>query len=240
MINLTQFFAASYRKKTNSYKGITRLDFPSKDDLLFLDDKFEILKNNLNNFISNNFFHHCLLAGAKGCGKTSLIKAVFKEFIGTKLRVIELFKDDLSELRYIIDELEKENYKIVIFIDDISFNAHDSDYKNLKPLLDGGLESLSNNILFIISSNYKNLIKHTHNNDADFIDEADERFALKERFGIWLYFYPFTQEQYLKIVQLYLGNIDENIRKKALEFSNTKGSRDGRIAKQFALNCKIY
>lgn len=231
-----EYKAVSYRLKTNSFRPIKNLDLVDIKELLFLDKEFNILKNNMNNFLNSSSYQHCLLAGAKGCGKSSLIKAIFNEFIQSDLRVVEIFKEDLSELRYIIDDLSDLNYKFVLFLDDISFEINDDSFKALKPIIDGGLEKLSSNIMFILSSNYKNLLKSSNKNyqDADFNDESDDRFALKERFGIWLNFYSITQEQYLSIVKmLFDDKYSDEIRAKALEFSSLKGARNGRIAKQF-------
>lgn len=237
----SNFRAASYRGKTSSFKGIKNIDLINISDLLFLDDKFDILKNNINDFLNNKSYQHCLLSGAKGCGKTSLVKAVFNDFINTKLRIVEIFKDDLKDLRYIIDDLENLNFYFILFLDDLSFNVNDDDYKLLKPIIDGGIENLSNNIMFIVSSNYKNVLKNNNKNyqDADFNDEMDDKFSLKERFGIWLNFYALNQEQYLKIVKSYFKNYenDERLFKEAIEFSNLRASRNGRIAKQF---CEIF
>ncbi|MBZ7976346.1 DUF815 domain-containing protein [Campylobacter sp. RM12640] len=231
-----EFKAASYRARTSSFKPIKNLDLVDFKDLLFLDKEFNILKNNMNNFLQNKAYQHCLLAGAKGCGKSSLIKAIFNEFIKSDLRIVEVFKEDLSHLRYIIDDLSELEYKFVIFLDDISFSINDDSFKALKPILDGGCEKLSDNIMFILSSNYKNLLKSSNINyqDADFKDESDDRFALKERFGIWLNFYSMSQEQYLSIVKsLFKDEFSDEIKAKALEFANLKGTKNGRIAKQF-------
>lgn len=228
--------AASFRAKTSSFKPIKNIDYVDIKELLFLDKEFNILKNNMNNFLNESSYQHCLLAGAKGCGKSSLIKAIFNEFSNSDLRIVEVFKEDLNDLRYIIDDLSELEYKFVIFLDDISFEINDDSFKALKPILDGGLERLSNNIMFILSSNYKNLLKSNNLNyqDADFNDESDDRFALKERFGIWLNFYSISQEQYLSIVKSFFKDeYNDEIRAKALEFANLKAARNGRIAKQF-------
>lgn len=235
MIDFNKYKAASYRGKTSSFKAITNFDLISIDELLFLDDKFEVLAKNTKNFLDGKFYQHCLLGGAKGCGKTSLIKAIFNEFKDSNLRIIEVFKDDLKDLRYIIDELENEPFKFIIFLDDFSFDVKDDAFKVLKPIIDGGIEKLSDNIMFIASSNYKNILKSSNHNysDADFLDEMDDKFSLKERFGIWLTFYAMSQAEYLAIIDKLFKKQSEEIHKSAIEFANLKAARSGRIAKQF-------
>lgn len=233
--------AVSYRKKTNSFKGIKKIDSIRINDLLFLDKEFNILKENFSNFLNNKKYQHCLLTGAKGCGKTSLVKAVFNEFEHTNLRIIEIFKDDLNDLRYIIDDLQELDYKFIIFLDDLSFDINDSAYKILKPIIDGGIEILSDNIMFIVSSNYNNILKNSNTNyqDADFNNEMDDKFSLKERFGIWLTFYSLNQEQYLKIIKSHFKDLQNQTKliEEAIKFSNLRASKSGRTAKQF---CEIF
>lgn len=193
---------------------------------------------------------HALLWGAKGTGKSSLIKAIFNEFKDKGLRLVELAKDDLFALVDIIDELREQPFKFILFCDDFSFEKNDDSYKFLKPLLEGSIEAPPQNIIIYASSNRRHLLSESMSDNQGVqvahtelhaSDAAEERLSLSDRFGLWLSFYQGNLNEYLKLVDFYFKDIKcdkELLHKKAKEFANLRASRSGRTAKQFYLAFK--
>lgn len=243
-------YAAIYRPRKDILKPVSELDTISLNELVGIEEQKRALVENTLNFIQGKGANHALLWGAKGTGKSSLIKAVFNEFKGQGLRLVEIAKDDLFVLCDIIDELRKESYKFILFCDDFSFEENDTSYKFLKPLLDGSIEKAPSNILIYASSNRRHLLKESleDNQNIQVIhaelhlsDAAEEKLSLSDRFGLWLSFYQGNLEEYLKIVDFYFQNekVDkELLHLKAKEFSNLRASRGARTAKQFYLTFK--
>lgn len=228
-----------YRTKTG-LKVIKDIDFPDIGSLLFMDDKKRKLINNFNNFVENKPFNHILLSGAKGCGKSSLAKAVFGLF--NELVIIEMFKKDLSNLPYLIDEIREIDKHFVIFIDDLSFDGITDEFIELKGTLEGSLELPAKNVMFVVTSNYKNLIKQTRleadgiGRDLNYNDINEQELSLKDRFGITMYFYNYSLDDYYEFVKFYFKDIDVDekiLLQKAFEFASSKASRSPRTAKQF-------
>ncbi|EAI4544907.1 ATP-binding protein, partial [Campylobacter coli] len=188
--------------------------------------------------------------GAKGTGKSSLIKAIFNEFKDKGLRLVELAKDDLFALVDIIDELREQPFKFILFCDDFSFEKNDDSYKFLKPLLEGSIEAPPQNIIIYASSNRRHLLSESMSDNQGVqvahtelhaSDAAEERLSLSDRFGLWLSFYQGNLNEYLKLVDFYFKDIKcdkELLHKKAKEFANLRASRSGRTAKQFYLAFK--
>ena len=219
----------------------------SLNNICFVDaQKTEIVRNT-QQFIQGFPANNVLLTGARGTGKSSLVKALLPEFSAQGLRLIEVEKHDLIHLNQIVALVKNRPEKFIIFCDDLSFEADDVGYKALKVVLDGTLASMSDNVLVYATSNRKNLMPEmmADNLAVKYADgeirpneTLDEKVALAERFGLWLSFYSFDQDEYLAIAKSWLGTFDvawdESASKAALSFSHTRGMRSGRVAYQFA------
>jgi uncharacterized protein len=217
------------------------------DHIQFADrQKSEVLRNT-QQFIQNLPANHVLLTGARGTGKSSLIKALLPELSDQGLRIIEVEKQDLIDLPQIVRLICNRAEKFIIFCDDLTFEANDASYKALKVILDGSIEHASSNVLVYATSNRKNLMPEfmTDNLASTNLegeirpsDTIEEKTALAERFGLWFSFYSFDQDEYLAIAKHWLSTFqipfDETARQAALSFSHTRGARSGRIAFQFA------
>ncbi len=191
-----------------------------------------------------------LLTGARGTGKSSLIKACLNQFAADGLRLIEVDKEDLAELADIVDLVAGRPERFVIFCDDLSFEEGESGYKALKVALDGGISAQSDNVLIYATSNRRHLMPERMSDNAGYTRASDgdlhpgetveEKISLSERFGLWLSFYPFKQDDYLDIVAHWLGSFGCDAqqvgaaRTEALQWALQRGSRSGRVAWQFA------
>ena len=222
------------------------------DDICNIEaQKAEIVRNTqqfINGFPANNV----LLTGARGTGKSSLIKALLTEFSEVGLRLVEVDKQDLVALPEIVMLLSHRPERFIIFCDDLSFEASEPSYKALKVVLDGSISVTSDNVLVYATSNRRHLMPETfaENSETKYIgdeirpgDTTEEKVSLSERFGLWLSFYPFDQDEYLAIAVQWLTHygivtadhhLSEEIRQAALMFSHTRGARSGRVAFQFA------
>ncbi|MGB4813196.1 MAG: ATP-binding protein [Methylophilaceae bacterium] len=217
------------------------------EDIHFVDaQKAQIVRNTLQ-FLNGLPANNVLLTGARGTGKSSLIKALLTAYAAEGLRVIEVEKHDLIHLPEIVELIRHRPEKFIIFCDDLTFEASDERYKALKVVLDGSVASASENMLVYATSNRKNLMPEfmmdnlaTKHMDGEIrpSDTIEEKTALAERFGLWLSFYAFDQDEYLAICENWLKTygiaFDEAARKAALEFTHTRGARSGRVAYQFA------
>lgn len=212
--------------------------------------KAEIVRNT-RQFLAGLPANNVLLTGARGTGKSSLIKALLTEFSPQGLRLIEVEKHELVRLPEIVDLIKNRteilDAKFIIFCDDLTFEANDESYKALKVVLDGSVDSISDDVLIYATSNRKNLMPEfmvdnlaTKHSDGEIrpSDTIEEKTALAERFGLWLSFYAFDQDEYLAIAKSWLNTFglpfDEAARQAALSFTHTRGARSGRVAYQFA------
>ncbi len=195
-----------------------------------------------------------LLTGARGTGKSSLIKALLNKYAPKGLRLIEVEKHDLVDLADIVDRISERPERFVLYCDDLSFEADESNYKALKVVLDGSVAAASDNCLIYATSNRRHLMPEYMQENLDYkhvgeeihpSETSEEKISLSERFGLWVSFYPFDQEDYLGIVAVWLehfkapgGNRDgalrEEVQRAALQWALTRGSRSGRVAWQFA------
>ena len=234
----------------NGHNSLQAVEHPhaiSLDNIRFVDaQKAEIVRNT-QQFIQGFPANNVLLTGARGTGKSSLVKALLPQFSIQGLRLIEVEKHDLIYLNQIVTLVKSRPEKFIIFCDDLSFEADDAGYKALKVVLDGTLASMSDNVLVYATSNRKNLMpemmadnlafKHA-NGEIRPNETLDEKVALAERFGLWLSFYAFDQAEYLAIAENWLSTFDifwdESAMQAALSFSHTRGMRSGRVAYQFA------
>lgn len=217
------------------------------ENIQFIDrQKVEVVRNT-QQFLQGLPANHVLLTGARGTGKSSLIKALLTAFSAQGLRLIEVEKQDLVDLPQIVQLIRTRPEKFIIFCDDLTFEANDASYKALKVVLDGSIEHASSNVLVYATSNRKNLMPEMMADNLpsqDFSgeirpnDTIEEKTALAERFGLWLSFYSFDQDEYLAIARYWLSTFnvpfDESTRQAALSFSHTRGARSGRVAYQFA------
>jgi predicted AAA+ superfamily ATPase len=193
--------------------------------------------------------NNVLLTGARGTGKSSLIKALLNKYAGKGLRIIEVEKQDLIDLTDIVDFIAERPERFILYCDDLSFEADEPGYKALKVVLDGSVAEASENCLVYATSNRRHLMpEYMHENlEYKHVGEeihpgetSEEKVSLSERFGLWISFYSFDQDEYLKIVDVWVehfgvpGAGTEAAHKAALQWSLMRGSRSGRVAWQFA------
>ncbi len=227
-------------------KNISRI---SLSDLHCIDRQKQEIVRNTRQFLQNLPANHVLLWGPRGTGKSSLIKALLNEFRAKGLRLIEVEKQHLIDLPVIVEKLDGQPGHFILFCDDLSFEANDPSYKAMKVVIDGSLSSTPENILIYATSNRRHLMpEYMSDNQQSRMLEGElhlsetieEKISLSERFGLWLAFHPFNQDQYLAIVdywmtKLQLKNPDTDImHKAALKWALEHGSRSGRSAWQFA------
>ncbi|MES2300339.1 MAG: ATP-binding protein [Pseudomonadota bacterium] len=208
------------------------------------------IEQNTLQFVKGRTANNVLLTGARGTGKSSLIKACLNQYAADGLRMIEVDKSDLAELADIVDLVAGRPERFIIFCDDLSFEEGESGYKELKVALDGSIAAPSDNVLIYATSNRRHLMPERMSDNAGYSHDADgdlhpgetveERISLSERFGLWLSFYPFKQDEYLEIVDHWLASYGccaaqlESARAEALRWALQRGSRSGRVAWQFA------
>jgi len=216
------------------------------DDLLEINHQKDIVLKNTKNFLTDKFSNNILLWGAKGMGKSSLVKCVIdycnKEF-NENLKMLEVLNNNIESLIDIVYQLSKYKYKFIIFIDDISFNDNDNNFSLFKTLVEGSLLSHVKNVRYYITSNLRHLSHRSSNesnNDIESKENTQNLISLSDRFGCWVGFYDSNQEQYINIVRYYLKKnsikFSEDIKRKALNWSIEKGNFSGRTAQQFVKN----
>ena len=219
-------------------------------DLHHVGPQKDQIAQNTRQFVQGRPANNVLLTGARGTGKSSLIKACLNEFAGQGLRLIEVDKADLQDLPDIVDLVAGRPERFIIFCDDLSFEEGESGYKALKVALDGSISTQSDNLLIYATSNRRHLLpekmsdnatyKFAENGDLHPGETVEEKISLSERFGLWLSFYPFSQDDYLNIAGYWLATLGcndrqiEQARTEALQFALQRGSRSGRVAWQFA------
>ena len=225
-------------------KTINAIDI---DLLKGIDHTKSILIENTKQFSSGYPANNVLLWGARGMGKSSLVKSVHREISlknkKKRLILIEIYRDDIKTLPLLISQLNNYDHRFIIYCDDLSFNENENNYKSLKTVLDGGIMERSHNIIFYATSNRRHLMPRSmiENESSTSIspsESVEEKISLSDRFGLWLGFYQCSQSDYLNIVNSYASyfkfKIDDNeLKKLAIEWSVTRGSRSGRVAWQF-------
>ena len=219
------------------------------NDLQGISEQRELIEQNTKQFVEGFPANNVLLTGAKGTGKSSLVKAVLNKFSSKNLRMIEVEKQDLHDLPDIVDMVAQAPYRFIIFCDDLSFDAEEAGYKALKVVLDGSIAATSENVLIYATSNRRHLMPEymQENLETKYLGEeihpgesVEEKISLSERFGLWVAFYPFDQDEYLTIAEYWVGKLtgdngmDDAIRQEALQWALLRGSRSGRVAWQFA------
>ena len=222
----------------------------SFEDLKNIDRQRDAIRDNTKNFIQKKPANNILLTGARGTGKSSLIKASLHEFAAQGLRLVEVEKEHLADLADITDLLADRPERFIIFCDDLSFEEGESGYKSMKSALDGSISGQVDNILIYATSNRRHLLPeymkdnetYVHSDDGEIHpgEVVEEKISLSERFGLWLSFYPPKQDEYLEIVAHWLRHFDlsdlqiADARAEALVWALERGSRSGRVAWQFA------
>lgn len=244
--------AFQYRK--SGAKGrLHPVQFVSKiglDDIREVDAQKEKILANTERFIAGLPANNVLLTGARGTGKSSLIKACLNAFAPQGLRLIEMDKTDLVALPEVVELIADRPERFIVFCDDLSFDEGDSAYKALKSVLDGSVAATSANVLVYATSNRRHLLpeymsenmtySHTPDGEVHPGEGVEEKISLSERFGLWLSFYPFSQDEYLSVVNQWLQamGVDsaslDAARPEALVWALERGSRSGRVAYQFA------
>jgi predicted AAA+ superfamily ATPase len=218
-------------------------------DLRDIDDQKARIERNTRQFLAGRRANNVLLTGARGTGKSSLIKALLNEYAAQGLRVIEVDKTDLADLPDIMEMVSGRTERFIIFCDDLSFEEGEIAYKVLKSVLDGSMSGLADNVLIYATSNRRHLMPeyHDENRAVRHVDgeihageAVEEKVSLSERFGLWISFYPFAQDEYLAIASHWLATFGvppeeiEIARQEALQWALMRGSRSGRVAWQFA------
>jgi uncharacterized protein len=222
-------------------------------DLQHIDEQRAAILRNTEQFVRGLPANNVLLTGARGTGKSSLIRACLAQFHADGLRLIEVDKNDLTDLPDIVALVAARSERFIMFCDDLSFEEGESSYKALKAALDGSVAAPGENLLIYATSNRRHLMPEymRENLDAKYQEDGEihpgetveEKVSLSERFGLWLSFYPFRQDDYLDIVAHWLGRFGATaeqiraVRAEALQFALQRGSRSGRVALQFARDC---
>jgi predicted AAA+ superfamily ATPase len=216
-------------------------------ELRGIDKQIERVELNTRQFIDGKPANNVLLTGARGTGKSSIVKGLLNKYSGKGLRLIEVEKSDLVDLPTIVDQVAPRKERFLLFCDDLSFHGAEEGYIALKVALDGSISTTSENLLIYATSNRRHLMPEymTENLDTKYVGEeihpgetVEEKISLSERFGLWVTFYPFDQDEYLAIVETWLksfaASMTDKAREEALQWSLQRGSRSGRVAYQFA------
>ena len=220
------------------------------DDLKEIDDQKEKIQRNTAQFVRGSTANNVLLTGARGTGKSSLVRACLHTYSAQGLRLIEVDKADLVDLTDIVELVAQRPEKFIVFCDDLSFDDGEPGYKALKSVLDGSVAAATPNVLIYATSNRRHLLpeymsenlsyKHTDDGEVHPGEGVEEKISLSERFGLWVSFYPFSQDEYLAIVAQWLTALGVSVeriataRADALLWALERGSRSGRVAYQFA------
>ena len=249
----TASVAYRYRKRSSghgSLEPVRHIAAMALTDLKEIEDQKEKIRRNTEQFVNGSPANNVLLTGARGTGKSSLIKACLNEYAARGLRLIEVDKADLTDLPDIVDVVSGLPEKFIVFCDDLSFEEGEPGYKALKSILDGSIAAATPNVLIYATSNRRHLLPeymtenltYTHTEDGEVHpgEVVEEKISLSERFGLWGSFYPFTQDEYLTIVAQWLSSFGvptadiQAARAGSLVWALERGSRSGRVAFQFA------
>ena len=249
----SQSIAWRYRKRSSGHgtlEPVRHVASMQLADLKEIDGQKEKIERNTLQFVQGKTANNVLLTGARGTGKSSLIKACLNAYAAQGLRLIEVDKAELTDLPDIVDVVSDRPEKFIIFCDDLSFEDGEPGYKALKSILEGSVAAATPNVLIYATSNRRHLLPeymsenrtYTHTDDGEVHpgEVVEEKISLSERFGLWVSFYPFSQDEYLTIVAQWLASLGvpasaiEAARPEALVWALERGSRSGRVAYQFA------
>ena len=242
-----------YRKRSSGHgtlEPVRHVGAMRLADLKEIDPQKEKIERNTQQFVQGKPANNVLLTGARGTGKSSLIKACLNAYAAEGLRLIEVDKADLTDLPDIVDVVSDRPEKFIVFCDDLSFEDGEPGYKALKSILDGSVAAATPNVLIYATSNRRHLLPeymadnltYTHTEDGEVHpgEVVEEKISLSERFGLWVSFYPFSQDEYLRVVAQWLSALGMDAaaiaaaRPEALVWALERGSRSGRVAYQFA------
>lgn len=249
----TDWSAPAFRWRSDTrYGWLEAIHAPrvlALEDLLCMERQKAAVTRNTERFVSGHQANNILLWGARGTGKSSLVKALLPAYAEGGLRLIEVDKEQLVQLPEILHQLHGRPERFILFSDDLSFEASEPGYKPLKAALEGSLSGLPDNVLIYATSNRRHLLPEyfSENRETSLVDgeihpgdAVDEKISLSERFGLWISFYPFSQDDYLSIVEHWLQKtgqaMSEEVRLQALRWATQRGSRSGRVARQFAID----
>ena len=218
-------------------------------DLQGIDAQKALVERNTRQFVDGHPANNVLLTGARGTGKSSLIKALLNKYAARGLRLIEVEKRDLTDLPDIVELIHARPERYILYCDDLSFEADEPGYKALKVVLDGSVAAASENCLIYATSNRRHLMPEFMHENLEYQhvgeeihpgETSEEKVSLSERFGLWVSFYPFDQDEYLRIVRVWLEHFkvtdgkSAEVEPAALQWALMRGSRSGRVAWQFA------
>jgi uncharacterized protein len=250
-----RYIAARWRASSASkhLEAVSHAHEMHADWLIGVEAQHALIDRNTKQFVASKPANNVLLTGSRGTGKSSLIKAMLHRYHKRGLRLIEVEKEHLGDLPDIVDLIADQPYRFVVFCDDLSFDAGDGSYKALKAILDGSIAAATPNVLLYATSNRRHLLpEYFHENEetkyvgeeVHFGESVEEKVSLSERFGLWISFYPFSQDEYLAAVYSWIAQLSgsaisdakkrEHIERDALQWALQRGSRSGRVAYQYA------
>ncbi len=249
--------AANWRRRGDGgyLEPVPEIEAFHLDDLLGIDEQKQLVEQNTQQFLAGLPANNTLLWGARGTGKSSLVRALLHRYAPQGLRVIQVDKDDLVYLPAIVDEIKRQPYRFILFSDDVSFETGESSYKMLKSALDGSVYAPPENVLIYVTSNRRHLVPEYEsdnrgamlvNNEIHHGEAVEEKISLSGRFGLWVGFHPFSQDQFLEVARQWVERLceqnnhesgwNEAACKAAIQWTRKKGDGSGRIALQFANN----
>lgn len=239
-------YAAIWRSRKAYLRAISHVDPIGFDKLVGIDQQKAALMNNTQRFLAGAGANNALLWGSRGTGKSSLIKAILNHYKVSGLRLIQVDRNDLTELPEIVDELRELPFHYIVFCDDLTFESGEASYRALKSVLDGSIEAPPENVLIYATSNRRHLLPETMgenqavqvvDRDLHLGDTIEEKLALSDRFGLWLSFYPVNWQEYLAIVDSYFQDYAGDraaLHEAAKHFAMARGgTKSGRAAQQF-------
>jgi len=245
MIDWNTTYAAIWRQHRAALRPVRHIDPIQLEQLLGIDSQKQQMVNNTERFLTGIPANNALLWGARGTGKSSLVKALLNTYKDQGLRIVEVDKHDLLYLPEIVDDIRDLPHRFIIYCDDLSFDSGDSLYRPLKSVLEGSIELPPDNVLFYATSNRRHLLPEQMRDNLDtqlvdgevhYSDAIEEKISLADRFGLRLAFYPQQTPTYLDIVDSYFADFSgdrETLHKAALDFAHQNAAKNGRTAKQF-------